>query len=158
MICPACENNLSQLVAGGVMLDVCNGGCGGIWFDSFELQKIEAAQEATEDLDIDVPRDPNRSVDYAKRRSCPKCNDVVLMRHYFSKLRQVVVDECPNCGGFWLDAGESDRVRELMRSRVGDLRRSSSAQQQWNRQREGGFQSGSGIVDKIRNMFGSGRR
>src|ERR1043166_9308779 len=111
MVCPACGNQLNQLVAGGIVLDVCNGGCGGIWFDSFELQKIEAAQEATADLEIDVPRDLNRTGDYGKRRSCPKCHDVVLMRHYFSKLRQVVVDECPNCGGFWLDAGELEKIR-----------------------------------------------
>src|SRR5437867_12494656 len=111
MICPGCGNNLSQLIAGGVVLDVCSGGCGGIWFDSFELQKIEAAQEATDDLEISVSRDANRAVDYAKRRSCPKCNNVVLMRHYFSKLRQVVVDECPNCAGFWLDAGELEKIR-----------------------------------------------
>lgn len=33
------------------------------------------------------------------------------MRHYYSKKRGVVVDECPNGGGFWLDAGELEQVR-----------------------------------------------
>ena len=28
------------------------------------------------------------------------------MRHFFSPKRRVEVDECPNCGGYWLDAGE----------------------------------------------------
>jgi uncharacterized protein len=111
MICPACGNSLSQLVAGGVVLDVCSGGCGGIWFDSFELQKIEAAQEITGDVEISIPRDSAKQVDYKARRSCPKCPDVVLMRHYYSKLRRVVVDECPSCAGFWLDAGELDNIR-----------------------------------------------
>ena len=111
MVCPACENNLSQLVAAGVVLDVCSGGCGGIWFDSFELNKVEAAQETTGDVQISIPRDPARKVDYQKRRTCPKCADVVLMRHYYSKLRRVVVDECPSCAGFWLDAGELENIR-----------------------------------------------
>ena len=30
----------------------------------------------------------------------------------FSLQRQVLVDECPNCGGFWLDAGELADIRE----------------------------------------------
>ena len=111
MICPACGDKLSQLVVAGVVLDVCSGGCGGIWFDAFELQKVAAAQEITEDIEIKVPRDPAKHVDYKMRRSCPKCNDVVLMRHYYSKLRQVVVDECPNCAGFWLDAEELEKIR-----------------------------------------------
>lgn len=51
------------------------------------------------------------TIDFDKRRVCPKCPDIVLMRHYYSKKRGVVVDECPNGGGFWLDAGELEQVR-----------------------------------------------
>jgi len=111
MKCPACGNNLSQLVAASVVLDPCNGGCGGIWFDAFELQKVEAAQEVTGDVEIKIPRDPSVQVDQKARRHCPKCPDVILMRHFYSKKRQVVVDECPSCGGFWLDAGELENIR-----------------------------------------------
>jgi len=112
MICPACGNQLNQLVAGGVVLDVCSGGCGGIWFDSFELQKVEAAQATTGDVEISIPRDPSIMMDYKARRHCPKCpGNVVLMRHYYSKRRGVVVDECPSCAGFWLDAGELEQIR-----------------------------------------------
>jgi Zn-finger nucleic acid-binding protein len=111
MKCPACGKNLSQLVAAGVVLDACNGGCGGIWFDAFELQKVEAAQEVTGDVEINIPRDPSIEVDQAARRNCPKCPDVVLMRHFYSKKRRVVLDECPSCAGFWLDAGELESIR-----------------------------------------------
>ncbi|HZJ38504.1 MAG TPA: zf-TFIIB domain-containing protein [Chthoniobacterales bacterium] len=120
MVCPACENNLTQLVAAGVVLDVCSGGCGGIWFDSFELQKVEAAQEITGDVEISIPRDLARKVDYQKRRICPTCVGVVLMRHFYSKLRRVVVDECPSCGGFWLDAGELENIRAERESLVAE--------------------------------------
>ncbi len=34
-----------------------------------------------------------------------------MMRHFFSVKRQVVVDECPNCGGHWLDPGELRTIR-----------------------------------------------
>src|SRR3954469_6694612 len=112
MTCPACGNQLNQLVAAGVVLDVCNGGCGGIWFDSFELKKVEAAQAVTGDIEINIPRNPSVNVDYKARRCCPKCaGEVVLMRHFYSKRRGVVVDECPSCAGFWLDAGELEQIR-----------------------------------------------
>jgi Zn-finger nucleic acid-binding protein len=93
------------------VLDVCTGGCGGIWFDVFELQKVEAAQQVTGDLEINIPRDLSIQVDPKARRHCPKCPEVVLMRHFYSKKRSVVVDECPSCAGFWLDAGELESIR-----------------------------------------------
>jgi Zn-finger nucleic acid-binding protein len=34
-----------------------------------------------------------------------------LQRHYFSAKRRVEVDQCPNCGGYWLDAGELAAIR-----------------------------------------------
>ena len=41
MNCPACGNVLGNLVAGNVALDVCRSGCGGVWFDNFELKRID---------------------------------------------------------------------------------------------------------------------
>jgi Zn-finger nucleic acid-binding protein len=34
-----------------------------------------------------------------------------MMRHFSSVKRKVTVDECPSCGGFWLDAGELAGIR-----------------------------------------------
>jgi hypothetical protein len=34
-----------------------------------------------------------------------------MMRHFHSVKRGVVVDECPRCAGFWLDAGELPGIR-----------------------------------------------
>ena len=41
MKCPACKNPLLEKDAEGMTLDVCYGGCGGIWFDAFELQRVD---------------------------------------------------------------------------------------------------------------------
>ena len=41
MKCPACENELTEKIFANVPLDVCEGGCGGVWFDWFELQKFD---------------------------------------------------------------------------------------------------------------------
>ena len=47
---------------------------------------------------------------------CPKCDDVVMMRHFFSVKKQVELDECPACAGVWLDCGELAKIRTLFDS------------------------------------------
>jgi uncharacterized protein len=112
MNCPACGNHLRSVQAGNVMVDVCLSGCGGIWFDNFELQKLENPREVAGEMLIKLKKREDLNIDYAQRRKCPRCADVIMMRHFYSPLRTVEVDECPGCGGFWLDAGELALIRE----------------------------------------------
>jgi Zn-finger nucleic acid-binding protein len=96
-----------------VTVDVCKAGCGGIWFDNFELKKFDEPHEAAGRVLLDIERDESIAIDHNKRLNCPKCDDVVMMRHFFSVKKQVEVDECPGCGGFWFDAGELRKIRSL---------------------------------------------
>ena|SRR5437660_11035349 len=112
MQCPACFNQLSPLQVGNVTVDVCQGGCGGIWFDAFELQRVDEEQEAAGEAMLHIRQDPKIQVDSTRKRSCPKCEGIKLKRHYFSAKRRIEVDECPNCGGYWLDAGELAQIRD----------------------------------------------
>ncbi|HSU52787.1 MAG TPA: zf-TFIIB domain-containing protein [Candidatus Dormibacteraeota bacterium] len=111
MKCPACFNELSEVQVGSVKVDVCQGGCGGIWFDAFELQQVDEQAEAAGDHLLEISRDHTIVVDPKRKRECPKCEGVKLMRHFFSAKRDVEVDQCPNCAGYWLDAGELARIR-----------------------------------------------
>jgi Zn-finger nucleic acid-binding protein len=113
MKCPACASPLQPVQAGEVTVDACLGGCGGLWFDNFELKKLDEPAELDGNLLIPVNVAVRRDLhlDETARRHCPKCSDVVMMRHFFSAQRRVEVDECPNCGGFWLDAGELAEIR-----------------------------------------------
>ncbi len=122
MKCPACSNELSQTLAGGIALDVCIGGCGGIWFDAFELQRV--AQQAPGEVALSIMASPTVQIDPAKKRYCPKCDGIALMRHFFSPKRQVQVDECPSCGGYWLDAGELTAVQEEKQAVAGERKAS----------------------------------
>jgi uncharacterized protein len=111
--CPACGHSLSSRPVGGLTVDVCDGGCGGIWFDHFELRRVDERAESAGESLLDVRRDPGVVVDPTERYRCPKCtDDVVLMRHFWSVKRAVTIDECPECGGFFLDAGELGRIRD----------------------------------------------
>ena len=111
MDCPVCANVLTTKTAGGITVDACEGGCGGIWFDRYELMKVDEADESAGESLLEIERDPHVVVNLSKRLNCPKDPGVVMMRHFSSVKRRVVVDECPNCGGHWLDPGELRSIR-----------------------------------------------
>lgn len=112
MKCPACDHRLTETQVGSVVVDICQGGCGGIWFDAFELKRVDEEHEAAGEHLLHIRRDPARSVDQSRKRGCPRCYGVKLKRHFFSPKRRVEVDHCPNCGGYWLDAGELAKIRD----------------------------------------------
>jgi Zn-finger nucleic acid-binding protein len=111
MKCPACYNELVQKQVGNVSVDVCEGGCGGIWFDAFELQRVDEEQEPAGEHLLEVERDARITIDPTRKRPCPRCREIKLHRHFSSAKRKVEVDQCPNCGGYWLDAGELAMIR-----------------------------------------------
>ena len=111
MKCPACFNELSPLQVGTVTVDVCQDSCGGVWFDAFELQRVDEQQELAGEPMLEIRRDTSLVVDATRKRSCPRCQNMKLQRHFFSAKRKIEVDECPNCGGYWLDAGELAAIR-----------------------------------------------
>ncbi len=112
MKCPACDNPLEQRIVGDVAVDVCENGCAGIWFDNFELEKFDEKHEAAGESLLQIERNPEISVDHSQKRQCPKCETQKMLKHFMSVKRQVEVDECPKCGGFWLDAGELGQIRD----------------------------------------------
>src|SRR3954452_10091900 len=111
MKCPACGHELTAKSSGEVTLDVCEGGCGGIWFDAWELKKLDEPREAVGEDILHVRRDSAVKVDLERRRECPKDPGTVMMRHFSSVKHRVTVDECPTCAGFWVDAGELAGIR-----------------------------------------------
>jgi uncharacterized protein len=111
MKCPACENILTEITMGRLSVDVCRGGCGGIWFDNFELQQADDPWDFAGAVLEDLEKIPRVTVDFDRRRHCPRCGDLVLMRHFYSDQRRIQIDTCPGCGGVWLDHGELLGIR-----------------------------------------------
>jgi Zn-finger nucleic acid-binding protein len=112
MKCPACFNELAEIQVGSLRVDVCQDGCAGVWFDAFELARVDEQSEAAGEHLLHIRRDEQVVVDFSRKRDCPRCAGIKLQRHFFSAKRRVEVDECPNCAGYWLDAGELARIRE----------------------------------------------
>src|ERR1041385_4327605 len=103
MKCPACQNPLREKGAGGLTVDICYGGCGGIWFDAREIERIDARAAASLHTIWQGP--PSARRDPSSPRLCPRCPHQALERRWFSELKRVELDQCPSCSGIWLDAG-----------------------------------------------------
>ena len=111
MNCPACGHVLTPVDVSHVAVDVCQHGCAGMWFDQGQLRLFDESSEDAGLILVELAGKPHVAVDTTLRRRCPRCPNSVLMRHFFSAQRAVTVDECPTCGGVWLDAGELERIR-----------------------------------------------
>ncbi|MEN9572858.1 MAG: hypothetical protein RL514_713 [Verrucomicrobiota bacterium] len=98
MNCPACTTPLTKLAVEGVELDVCHGGCGGLWLDNFELAKFDEPHESAAWEELCVSVDPHITVDYQVKRKCPQCA-VPMLRQFCTAQRRTQVDVCPQCGG-----------------------------------------------------------
>lgn len=114
MVCPACNNELTEVQSGSVVVDLCRDGCGGIWFDRLEIRSVDEPHEEVSAALLDLPS--RTAAEDPPRRDCPRCDRIVMMRRFASARREVAVDECPGCGGFWLDGGELERIRSEFRT------------------------------------------
>jgi len=110
--CPVCDRKLIELQAGPVVLDACQRGCGGVWFDAHELAKVNQAIPAGRQSPVVVEREPSVTVDEERVRKCVRCRGVKLERKLFSLGTGVIMDCCPKCHGIWLDHGELESIRE----------------------------------------------
>jgi uncharacterized protein len=126
MKCPACGGVLKEVQQSGVMVDICDQACGGIWFDAFELQKVDEAHESLGEPLMNVSSHAKVPVDHDAKRYCPRCANQPLFRHYFSARNEIEVDDCPACGGIWLDMGELAAIRQEFET---DVKRKQNAHQ-----------------------------
>jgi len=146
LFCPRDGAELKTEREQGIQVDRCPA-CRGAWYDYDELAALESTVAGEEQR--------LGTIEYAKHEStllCPVCDAPMHAFNY--RAYNLELDACAEGHGWWLDAGESERVRTIMRERVSGLRRSASAQKAWQRAREG---RGSGVIDQIKDLFRRGR-
>jgi Zn-finger nucleic acid-binding protein len=114
MKCPVCSKEMVPENF-GINVDVCENGCKGIWLDHDELQNLDENNEGLGEAlraALNYPRvnDENRG-----QLLCPKCN-IPMQTHKYKRSKEVNIDECYNCGGFFLDSGELKEIRDTYMS------------------------------------------
>ena len=100
MKCPSCNLMLCEMSAGGLKVFSCQGGCGGLWFGRFELLKLDKKSHGTGARLLNVPRADGVRFFRNVEAICPHCETSLLLRHFFSRERDVEVCQCAKCGGF----------------------------------------------------------
>ena len=109
MKCPVCGKEMVQ-ESFGVNVDVCENGCKGIWFDQGELRMLDEENEGLGAALENALRYPRANDGQRGPIICPKCS-IPMHTHKYKRDREVNLDECYKCGGFFLDSGELTEIR-----------------------------------------------
>src|SRR6266567_1392507 len=126
MNCPACGTARTEVAVSDVKIQACKGGCGGLWFDEWTLRKVDQPDQSAGEALLHIEQSAAVKLDPEKRRNCPRDAGIVMMRHFWSVKRDVVVDECPKCEGIFLDPGELAEIRSDHKS-DGDRHKAAQA-------------------------------
>lgn len=123
--CPACgcEMKKVKLDSTGFFVDICADGCGGIWLDNRELDKIDEEWTDIHKVNETYTNKEYTRIDTTKMRLCPVCG-AKMVKNYASAKREIEVDECYFCGGKFLDNHELEAIRHQYRT---DEERSNDA-------------------------------
>ncbi len=124
MNCPKCAGPLAKKYYKGMMeVDACPV-CRGMWLDFDELDRLEDSA-----FDDDSRKGSLLHRVSATASACPACSAALMEFQY--RLYDLRLEACPQNHGFWLDAGEDERVLEIMRARAGQVKRQTSVEQNW---------------------------
>jgi len=118
MNCPNCRKQLRSIRYEGIEIETCDD-CGGEWLDADELGKIVRLREVK--FDAEERRAIAESTTYTGVRLedvdrdlvCPKCGATTDPLNYGGG-SGIILDRCTGCRGFWLDAGELEKVQMLI--------------------------------------------
>lgn len=125
MNCPKCSTELvKKYYKGMIEVDYCPN-CRGMWLDFDELDRLE-------DIGFDEDEHKGSLIHHPAPTQfpCPVC--AAPLQEFQYRLYDLRLDICAqNEHGFWLDAGEEQRVVEIMRQRSEQTHRKLDAENQW---------------------------
>jgi Zn-dependent protease with chaperone function/Zn-finger nucleic acid-binding protein len=109
MKCPGCNqpSMVETMTKGGVLVEICKT-CKGAWLDrgavflfSSKPRELERLLAAEMHHEVPSPRD------------CPRCQTKLAESPFLRP--DLLVDRCPQCEGYWFDAGELEKAMETDR-------------------------------------------
>ena len=109
--CPRCEMALVAAHVRKSEINICPQ-CYGLWLDPVEFKFLTSERDVYADESIPkiyekipIANTPENQM-YIR---CPRCQDI-MNRINFKKTSGIIIDQCAD-HGFWLDAGELERIR-----------------------------------------------
>ncbi len=120
MKCPKDKTSMIVLEYNKIELDYCLV-CSGIWLDSGELESLlqRPGMQASDFLNVSSP-DANKANPDEATYQCSICHQQ-MVKLLMGKQSLFQIDKCPQCEGFWFDAGELDQILEMARESESSL-------------------------------------
>lgn len=143
LTCPRDGTELQSFEEHSIPCDRCPQ-CSGEWMSLDGLQALEATVASGAAL--------AGTIEYCARKDeikCPSCGQ--NLRGFDFRGEDLELDACEQQHGFWLDSGEAERVRKLMRARMNDMQRVQGAEAAWNQARTAGFKPT--LTDRLEHIF-----
>lgn len=114
--CPACGQNMQKvrIPDTGFTIDICNKGCGGILFDNQELRKIFNFDESLNKILVYMEGKEFVPIDSSQVRICPVCGTPMVK---IGAKSGVEIDGCNSCGATFLDNGELENLRNIIKTK-----------------------------------------
>lgn len=109
LVCPECDGVLHEVFAEAnygrvLLLEQCKG-CGGVWFDRFELYFVTG--KSLKDLEaIDSNSFVAKPPAKAGKGLCPKCGKPLAVFTDPNLPKDALIERCHGCNGLWLNRGE----------------------------------------------------
>lgn len=142
MKCPHCGAVLAPAKRDGIDVEAC-GRCGGMWLTRQELDQLE-------DEAYDLGKKGSLVFNpAASDRACPECGTGLQKFQY--RDYDLELEFCPNGHGFWLEAGQDQRVLQLMRQEEKSLKRTFKAEDHWSGHLR--HWRSPGFIDRIRDLM-----
>ena len=109
--CPACGKEMKKIFVSeaGINIDICLDGCGGIFFDNRELNKLDCADDNIDEILKAAEGRTFNQVDASEIRTCPICN--IPMVKMGAAVGGMEIDVCNVCGAKFLDNNELKVIR-----------------------------------------------
>ncbi len=123
MKCPKCNTELVVQTRHGMQVYSCTNDHG-MWFDAQEFDQLEN-QGFNNEHDKGTLVFSSTPSNY----QCPKCSSP--LRQFDYRLYDLTLEYCENKDGFWLDAGEDDKVIQLMRNRKKQMFAKPDEEAEW---------------------------
>ncbi len=123
MNCPRCNSELKVEDYRGIEVDRCPQ-CQGMWLDYGELDQLEDLVLDQDEIKGTIIYSPLKG-----ELPCPKCGKP--MQRFSYRAYNLELDLCEQGHGTWLDAGEEEKVLEIMEQRIKDLDRKTKAEAEW---------------------------
>ena len=145
MNCPNCGTALEATRRHGIDVEACPS-CKGLWLDAQELDQLE-------DEAFDLGDKEKGTLVFAREpstRLCPRCGGV--LQGFMYRLYDLPLEFCEQGHGYFLDAGEDDRVLKLMREEEKRVKRAERAETRWAKHLSG--MRTQGFFDKLRGPWG----